>query len=101
MRNDDDGISRKNSDSVGGSSATSPLTKGLIWVGTDDGLVRVTQDEGKSWANVTPKDLPEWSRVSLIEASPHDAATAYIAVDRHQNDDLHPYIYKTSDYGKT
>jgi photosystem II stability/assembly factor-like uncharacterized protein len=48
-----------------------------------------------------PKDLPEWSRVSLIEASPHDAGTAYVAIDRHQNDDLRPYIYKTSDYGKT
>ena len=81
--------------------APSPLAKGLIWAGTDDGLVQVTRDEGKSWTNVTPKDLPEWSRVSLIEASPHDAGTAYVAIDRHQNDDLHPYIYRTSDYGKT
>jgi len=83
------------------SIAPSPMTKGLIWVGTDDGLVHVTRDEGKSWANVTPKDLPEWSRISLIEASPHDAGTAYVAVDRHQNDDLHPYVYRTTDYGKT
>ena len=81
--------------------AESPLTKGLIWVGTDDGLIQITRDAGKSWANVTPKDLPEWSRVSLIDASPHDAGTAYVAVDRHQNDDLRPYIYKTSDYGQT
>src|SRR5580700_6736728 len=81
--------------------AESPITKGLIWVGTDDGLVQITRDAGKSWANVTPKDLPEWSRVSLIDASPHDAGTAYVAVDRHQNDDLRPYIYKTSDYGQT
>ena len=83
------------------SIAPSPVTKGLIWVGTDDGLIQITQDEGKNWANVTPKDLPEWSRVSLVEASPHDAGTAYVAIDRHQNDDLHPYIFKTSDYGKT
>ncbi len=83
------------------SIAPSPLTKGLIWVGTDDGLIHVTRDEGKTWTNVTPKDLPEWSRVSLIEASPHDAGTAYVAIDRHQNDDLHPYIYRTGDYGKT
>jgi photosystem II stability/assembly factor-like uncharacterized protein len=81
--------------------AESPLTKGLIWVGTDDGLVQVTRDEGKHWTNVTPKDLPEWSRISQIEASPGDAGTAYVAVDRHQNDDLRPYIYKTSDYGET
>lgn len=81
--------------------AESPIAKGLIWVGTDDGLVQITRDAGKSWANVTPKDLPEWSRVSLIDASLHDAGTAYVAVDRHQNDDLRPYIYKTSDYGQT
>ncbi len=81
--------------------AESPITKGLIWVGTDDGLIQVTRDEGKNWANVTPKDLPEWSRISQIDASPLDAGTAYVAVDRHQNDDLRPYIYKTSDYGKS
>ncbi|MGB7333089.1 MAG: hypothetical protein WBD25_17015 [Terriglobales bacterium] len=83
------------------SIAPSPLAKGLIWVGTDDGLIQITRDEGKAWTNVTPKDLAEWSRISLIEASPHDAATAYVAIDRHQNDDLAPYIYKTSDYGAT
>jgi photosystem II stability/assembly factor-like uncharacterized protein len=83
------------------SIAPSALAKGLIWVGTDDGLIQITRDEGKSWTNVTPKDLPEWSKVSLIEASPHDAGTAYAAIDRHQNDDLHPYIYRTGDYGKT
>ena len=83
------------------SIAPSPLAKGLIWAGTDDGLIQITRDEGKNWTNVTPKDLAEWSRVSLIEASPHDAGTAYVAIDRHQNDDLAPYIYKTSDYGAT
>ncbi len=81
--------------------APSPLAKGLIWAGTDDGLIQVTRDEGKSWSNVTPKDLAEWSRISLIEASPHDAGTAYVAIDRHQNDDLAPYIYKTTNYGST
>ncbi len=81
--------------------AESPVVKGLIWAGTDDGLVHITRDGGKNWTNVTPKELPEWSRISLIDASPHDAGTAYVAVDRHQLDDLHPYIYKTSDYGKT
>jgi len=81
--------------------AESPITKGLIWVGTDDGLIQITRNAGKNWANVTPKDMPEWSRVSQVEASPHDAGTAYIAVDRHQNDDVRPYIYKTSDYGQT
>ena len=83
------------------SIAPSPLTKGLIWVGTDDGLIQVTRDEGKNWSNVTPKDLPEWSRISLIEASPHDPGTAYVAVDRHQNDDNAPYIYKTTNYGSS
>jgi hypothetical protein len=81
--------------------AESPITKGLLWVGTDDGLIQITRDEGKNWSNISPKDLPEWSRISQIEASPHDAATAYVAVDRHQNDDLKPYIYKTSDYGRS
>jgi photosystem II stability/assembly factor-like uncharacterized protein len=81
--------------------AESPITKGLLWVGTDDGLVQLTRDEGKSWTNVTPKGLPEWSRISQIDASPHDPGTAYVAVDRHQNDDLKPYLYKTSDYGQT
>jgi hypothetical protein len=81
--------------------AESPIAKGLIWVGTDDGFIQITRDEGKTWSNVTPKDMPEWSRVSQIDASPHDAGTAYVAVDRHQNDDLQPYIYKTSDYGQS
>lgn len=81
--------------------AESPVVKNLIWAGTDDGLIHLTRDGGKNWANVTPKELPEWSRVSLIDASPHDAGTAYVAVDRHQLDDYRPYIYKTGDYGKT
>src|SRR5439155_1215424 len=75
--------------------AESPLTKGLIWVGTDDGLVQITRDGGKHWENVTPTGMPEWSRISLIDASPHNAGTAFVAVDRHENDDLKPYAYRT------
>src|SRR5215469_8445567 len=83
--------------------AESPVQKDVIWAGTDDGLIQVTRDGGQHWANVTPssKILPEWSLVSLIEASPHDAGTAYAAVDRHKNDDLRAYIYKTNDFGRT
>ncbi|HYX69481.1 MAG TPA: hypothetical protein VE825_10135, partial [Terriglobales bacterium] len=69
--------------------------------GTDDGLIQVTADGGQHWNNVTPKTLPAWSMVSLIEASPFDIPTAYAAVDRHKLDDLKPHIFKTSDYGKS
>jgi len=81
--------------------AESPLQKGLIWAGTDDGLVHITRDGGKSWSNITPKGIPEWSMISLIEASPHDAGTAYAAIDAHKLDDLKPYAFMTSDFGKT
>ena len=81
--------------------AESPMQKGLLWAGSDDGLVHLTRDGGKNWTNVTPKGMPEWSLVSLIEASPHDPGTAYIALDCHKLDDLKPYIYKTTDYGKS
>jgi photosystem II stability/assembly factor-like uncharacterized protein len=80
--------------------AESPLKKGTLWAGTDDGLVHVTTDDGQHWAKVTPK-MPDWSTVDLIEPSPHDANTAYVAVDRHKLDDFKPYIFKTSDLGKT
>ena len=80
--------------------AESPKKQGTIWAGTDDGLVHVTTDDGKNWANVTPK-MPEWSTVSIIDASPHDATTAYVAVDRHRLDDFKPYIFKTTDLGKS
>jgi photosystem II stability/assembly factor-like uncharacterized protein len=81
--------------------AESPMVKGLIWAGADDGLVHVTRDGGKNWTDVTPKEMPEWSKISQIEASPHDPGTAWVAVDRHANDDLRPYIYATADYGAT
>ncbi|HEX7518131.1 MAG TPA: hypothetical protein VF345_12710 [Chthoniobacterales bacterium] len=78
----------------------SPLKKGMLWAGTDDGLVHVTMDEGQHWTNVSPK-MPEWSTVDLIEPSPHDANIAYVAIDRHKLDDIKPYIFKTTDAGKT
>ena len=81
--------------------AESPVKKGMIWAGTDDGLVHVSMNDGQNWTNVTPKQMPDWSMISLIEPSPHDAATAYIAVDRHKLDDTKPYLYKTSDSGKS
>ncbi len=81
--------------------AESPVEKGLLWAGSDDGLVHITRNGGKSWDNVTPKSLPEWGLFSLIEPSPHDAGTAYAAVDRHKLDDFKPYIYKTTDYGQS
>lgn len=77
----------------------SPKQKGELWAGTDDGLVQRSADDGAHWTNVTPPGLPEWSTVDLIEASPHDAAAAYLAVDRHKLDDIKPYIYKTADSG--
>lgn len=72
-----------------------------IWVGSDDGLVHLTRDGGRNWANVTPKDLPEFSRISLIEASPHRPGSAYLAANRYQLDDRAPYLYRTDDYGRT
>jgi hypothetical protein len=81
--------------------AESPVVKGLIWAGSDDGLVHVTRDGGQTWTDVTPKEMPEWSKISQIDASPFNAGTAWLAVDRHSNDDLRPYIYGTQDYGKT
>ena len=72
-----------------------------IWVGTDDGLVRLTRDGGKSWADVTPKEVPPWAKVSTVEPSPMQAGTAYIAVDNHRQNDFRPYIFRTSDYGST
>ena len=81
--------------------AESPVQKDLLWAGTDDGLIHVSRDGGKNWANVTPKGIPEWSLVSLIDASPHDAGTAYAAIDTHKLDDLKPYLFKTTDFGKS
>jgi len=79
----------------------SPTQKDLIWAGTDDGLIHLTRNGGGKWENVTPKAMPEWGTVSMIEVSPSDAGTAYVAVERHKMDDFAPYIFKTSDFGKT
>ena len=73
----------------------------MIWVGSDDGLVHISQDNGAKWDNVTPKDLPEWVRINEIRASPFDAGTAYFAANNYQNDDQKPYLYKTDNYGKS
>ncbi len=79
----------------------SPVQKGLIWVGTDDGLIHLTRDEGGAWENVTPKDMPEWATVNMVEPDPRKPGTMYISADRHRLDDLKPYAFRTDDYGKT
>jgi photosystem II stability/assembly factor-like uncharacterized protein len=83
--------------------AESPVEKGLIWVGTNDGLVQLTRDDGKSWTNVTKNiaGLPAWGSVRSIAPSRYDAGTAYLTVDFHQMNNRDPFIYKTADYGKT
>ena len=79
----------------------SPLDADLIWAGTDDGLIHITKDGGKSWSNVTPPTLRSWDKISQIDASHFDKNTAYISVNAFRLDDLNPYIYKTKDGGKT
>jgi photosystem II stability/assembly factor-like uncharacterized protein len=81
----------------------SPVQAGTIWTGSDDGLIQLSRDGGKNWSNVTPPQsvMPEWIQINSIEASPHDAATLYVAATMYKWDDNKPYLYKTSDYGKT
>lgn len=79
--------------------AESPVARGLLWAGSDDGLVHLSRDGGKSWANVTPPTLPEWSLISIIEPSHVDPATAYLAATGYKSDDLRPYLFRTRDYG--
>ncbi len=81
--------------------AESTLEQGLIWAGSDDGLVHVTHDGGATWNDVTPKGFPEWATVSTIEASRWDAETAYVVIDAHRLDDETPYLFKTADRGRT
>jgi len=83
--------------------AESPIESGLIWTGSNDGLVQLTRDNGQSWEDVTPNipDLPEWGTVSNVEPSRFDAGTAYITVDFHQLGNTDPYVYKTEDYGQS
>lgn len=80
--------------------AESPVTAGVLWAGSDDGLIHVSTDNGKTWKNVTPKGLPKWTTISTIEPSHFDAGTAYVAARRYRLDDFKPYLYKTTDYGK-
>jgi photosystem II stability/assembly factor-like uncharacterized protein len=81
--------------------APSPRDRNVLWAGSDDGLVHVTRDGGKTWLNVTPTGLPEFTRISLIEASPHEDGSAYLAGNRYQRSDRAPYVFKTIDYGST
>jgi photosystem II stability/assembly factor-like uncharacterized protein len=83
------------------SVAPSPKDANLIWAGTDDGMIHVTRDGGKNWQNVTPPDLTPWSKIAQMDASHFDTLTAYAAVNRFRLDDLHPYIYRTHDGGKS
>ena len=79
----------------------SPLREGLLWVGSDDGLVHVSQNGGQNWENVTPRNMPEWMMINSIEPDPFDEASCYIAGTLYKTGDFKPYIYKTEDYGKS
>lgn len=79
----------------------SPLKEGLLWVGSDDGLIHVSKDGGANWDNVTPSNMPEWNMVNSIEPSAFDEGTCYVAATRYKLGDFQPYLYKTTDYGKT
>ncbi|HEY0556709.1 MAG TPA: glycosyl hydrolase [Thermoanaerobaculia bacterium] len=81
--------------------AESPVEPGVIWTGSDDGLVQVTRDGGKSWKNVTPKGMPDWIMINQIDAGPLDKGVAYVAATMYKSDDNRPYLYKTADYGAT
>lgn len=81
--------------------AESPVKAGVLWAGSDDGLVHLSTDNGGSWKNVTPKGLGKYPRISIIEPSPFDPGTVYLAANRYQQDDFAPYLYKTTDYGAT
>jgi len=77
----------------------SPLAPGQLWAGTDDGRLHLTRDGGRSWTEITPPDLPRWATVRMIDASPHEAGTAYVAAEAHKLDDFHPYLWRTRDFG--
>ena len=81
--------------------APSPNDSEVIWAGSDDGLIHVTRDGGESWTDVTPRSLPEWALISIIDVSPHNPGTAYVAATRYKQDDFAPYIYMTTDYGRS
>ena len=111
-RNDPDKLQPSGGDITGDASGAetyctvfsfleSPHEKGVFWAGSDDGLVHISRDGGANWANITPPDLEEWTRVDMIEVSPHDPATAYLSGTRYKFDDNRPFLFKTSDYGAT
>ena len=79
----------------------SPLKEGLLWVGSDDGLINVTQDGGKTWTDVTPKGMPEWMMINSVEPSAFDEGTCYVAGTKYKSGDFAPYLYKTTNYGKS
>ncbi len=79
----------------------SPHEQGVFWAGSDDGLVHLSRDGGDTWMDVTPSGLEAWSRIDMIEVSPHDPATAYMSATRYKFDDNRPFLFKTSDYGQT
>ena len=79
----------------------SPHRPGLLWAGSDDGLVHVSRDAGANWQNVTPKAMPEWGTVNMVDLSAHDPGRAFIAVHRYRDDDFRPYVFRTDDYGET
>ena len=111
-RNDPDKLQPSGGDITGDASGAetyctvfsfleSPHEKGVFWAGSDDGLVHISRDGGANWQNITPPDLEEWTRVDMIEVSPHDPATAYLAGTRYKFDDNRPFLFKTTDYGVT
>ncbi|MEH6512062.1 WD40/YVTN/BNR-like repeat-containing protein [Maribacter arcticus] len=79
----------------------SPLKEGILWVGSDDGLIHVSKDSGATWDNVTPTNMPEWNMINSIEPSYFDEGTCYVAATRYKLGDFQPYLYKTTDYGKS
>ena len=81
--------------------AESPHEAGVLWAGSDDGLMHISKDGGANWKDITPPNLPEWTMFNMIECSPHDKATAYVTATRFKNDDYAPYVFKTTDYGQT
>ena len=81
--------------------ALSPRDESEIWIGTDDGLIQLSRDGGKSWKNVTPKGLPAWGKVAMVDLSALDPGVAYAAVDTHRLDDFTPHVYRTRDFGET
>ncbi len=83
------------------SLAESPVQAGLIWAGSDDGLVHLTRDDGKNWSEVTPNGLPQWATIEGIQADPKDAASAYLVAHNYRLDDHAPYLFHTSNYGQS